>query len=82
VTVWTVAAGVLVPVAAWDLPDDGSWPERIRAAVTFAMSAMTELGEHARLGELDPVDRDAAARTGVPGLPRPLAGTSRVAAVG
>ena len=23
VAVWTVAAGVLVPVAAWDLPDDG-----------------------------------------------------------
>ena len=43
VAVWTVAAGVLVPVAAWDLPDDGGWPERIRATVAFAMSAMTEI---------------------------------------
>jgi len=82
VAVWAVAAGVLVPVAAWDLPDDGSWPERIRATVTFAMSALTELGEHAGLGELDAVDLDAVPRTAVPGLPWPLAGNRRVAAVG
>jgi len=80
VAVWTVAAGALVPVAAWDLPDDGGWPERVRATVTFAMSAMTELAEHADLGGLDPVDVDAAAVTAVRGLPRPLAGRGRASA--
>ena len=82
VAAWTVAAGVLIPVAAWDLPDDGGWPERIRATVAFAMSTMTELGEHVGLGELDPVDLDAAAGTGVPGLPRPLTANRQVAAAG
>jgi hypothetical protein len=80
VTAWTVAARVLIPVAAWDLPDDGGWPERIRATVAFAMSTMTELGEHVGLGELDPVDLDAAAATAVPGLPWPLAASSQAAA--
>jgi hypothetical protein len=27
VSVWAVAAGTLVPVADWDLPDDGAWAE-------------------------------------------------------
>ena len=67
VAVWTVAAEVLIPVAAWDLPDDGGWPERVRATV---------VGEH------DLVDLDAAAATAVPGLPWPLAGNSPVAARG
>ena len=58
-------AGVLVPVAAWDLPDDGGWPERVRATVMFAMSAMTDLGEHVDLGECDAVDLDAAAGAAV-----------------
>jgi hypothetical protein len=82
VAVWTVAAEVLIPVAAWDLPDDGRWPERIRATVAFAMSAMTEIEQHVSLGEHDPVDLDAAAATAVPGLPWPLAGNSPVAAGG
>jgi len=82
VAVWAVAAGVLVPVAAWDLPDDGGWPERVRATVMFAMSAMTDLGEHVDLGECDAVDLDAAAGTAVPGLPRSLAPDGRVAAMG
>jgi hypothetical protein len=80
VTAWTVAAGVLIPVAAWDLPDDGGWPERIRATVAFAMSTMTELGEHVGLGECDSVDLDAAAATAVPGLPWPLTATRQAAA--
>jgi hypothetical protein len=82
VTAWTVAAGVLIPVAAWDLPDDGGWPERVRATVAFAMSTMTELGEHVGLGECDPVDLDAAAATAVPGLPWPLTAAGQVAAAG
>jgi hypothetical protein len=81
VTVWTVAAGALVPVAGWDLPDDGSWPERVRPTVMFTMSAMTGLGEHADLGELDPVDLDAAAATAVPGLPGSL-GPHQVTVIG
>ena len=82
VAVWTVAAEVLIPVAAWDLPDDGRWPERVRATVVFAMSAMTEIEQHVSLGEHDLVDLDAAAATAVPGLPWPLAGNSPVAAGG
>jgi len=82
VAVWTVAAEVLIPVAAWDLPDDGRWPERIRATVIFAMSVMTEIEQHVSLGERDLVDLDAAAATAVPGLPWPLAGNSPVAAGG
>jgi len=82
VAVWAVAAGVLVPVAAWDLPDDGGWPERVRATVMFAMSAITGLGEHVDLGECDAVDLDAAAGVAVPGLPRSLALDGRVAAMG
>lgn len=78
VAVWTVAAEVLIPVAAWDLPDDGRWPERIRATVAFAMSAMTEIEQHVSLGEHDLADLDAAAATAVPGLPWPLAGNSPV----
>jgi hypothetical protein len=82
VAVWTVAAEVLIPVAAWDLPDDGGWPERVRATVAFAMSVMTEIEQHVSLGEHDLVDLDAAAATAVPGLPWPLAGNSPVAAGG
>ena len=82
VAVWTVAAEALVPVAAWDLPDDGDWPERVRATVVFAMSAMTEIEQHVSLGEHDLVDLDAAAATATPGLPWPLAGNSPVAAGG
>jgi hypothetical protein len=80
VAVWAVAAEALVPVAAWDLPDDGGWPERIRATVVFAMSTMTEIEQHVSLGEHDLVDLDAAAATATPGLPWPLAGNSPVAA--
>jgi hypothetical protein len=68
VTAWTVAAGSLVPVAEWDLPDDGGWPERVRVTVIFAMSAMCALEEHIDVGGLDPVDLDAAA-TAAAGLP-------------
>lgn len=82
VAVWTVAAEVLIPVAAWDLPDDGRWPERIRATVVFAMSAMTEIEQHVSLGEHDLVDLNAAAAAAVPGLPWPLAGNSPAAAGG
>ena len=57
----TVSVGSLVPVAAWDLPDDGGWPEQARATVIFAMSAMCALAGHADVGELDAVDLDAAA---------------------
>jgi hypothetical protein len=82
VAIWTVAAQALVPVAAWDMPDDGGWPERIRATVVFAMSAMTEIEQHVSLGERDLVDLDAAAAAATPGLPWPLAGNSPVAAGG
>jgi len=82
VAAWTVAAGVVIPVAAWDLPDDGGWPERVRATVAFAMSTMTELGEHLSLGELDPVDLDAATALAVPGLPWPLPAARQAAATG
>ncbi len=82
VAVWTVAAEALVPVAAWDLPDDGGWPERIRATVVFAMSAMTEIEQHVSLGEHDLVDLDAAAATAIPGLPWPLTATRQAAAAG
>jgi hypothetical protein len=82
VAAWTVAAGVVIPVAAWDLPDDGTWPERVRATVAFAMSTMTELGEHVSLGERDPVDLDAATALAVPGLPWPLAASSHAATTG
>jgi hypothetical protein len=82
VAAWTVAARVLIPVAAWDLPDDGTWPERVRATVAFAMSTMTELGEHVDLGEVDPVDLDAATALAVPGLPWPLPASSQTAATG
>ena len=47
----------------------------------FAMSAMTDLGEHVDLGECDAVDLDAAGAA-VPGLPRSLAPDSRVPAMG
>ncbi len=36
--VWAVAAGHLVPVAAWDQASPGDWPEQIRPAVIFAMA--------------------------------------------
>jgi len=79
VAAWTVAAGVAIPVAAWELPDDGGWPERVRATVAFAMSTMTELGEHLSLGELEPVDLDAATALAKPGLPWPLPAASQAA---
>ncbi|MGH3155007.1 MAG: hypothetical protein ACRDNF_00305, partial [Streptosporangiaceae bacterium] len=69
VSVWTVARGALVPVADWELPGVSFWPERIRATVIFAMSAMAALGERADLGELDPVDLTATAGDVMPGLP-------------
>jgi hypothetical protein len=75
-------ADTVISMAAWDLPDDSGWPERVRATVMFAISAMTDLGEHVDLGECDAVDLDAAAGAAVPGLPRSLAPGSRVAAMG
>ena len=65
VAVWAVAAGVLVPVAVWDLPAEAGWPERIRATISFAKSALTQLGEYAGLGERDPVDLDTAPAGGL-----------------
>lgn len=82
VAAWAVAAGVVIPVAAWDLPDDGGWPDRVRATVAFAMSTMTELGEHVGLCENDPVDLDAATALAVPGLPWPLSAASQAAHAG
>ena len=76
VSVWTAARGALVPVADWELPGGGAWPERIRATVVFAMSAMGALGERADLGELDPVDLTGAASDVTLGLPS-LAGHGR-----
>src|SRR5579859_5679883 len=58
VPVRAVAAGTLVPVADWDLPDDGAWAEGARAAAAFAMSALAGLEEHADLGSPDAVDLD------------------------
>jgi hypothetical protein len=66
--VWAVAAGHLVPVAAWDQASPANWPEQVRPAVTFAMGALTALGEHADLRELDAVSLDDATCT-VPGFP-------------
>jgi hypothetical protein len=41
--VWTVTAGVLVSVAAWDHLVTQIWPEVVRPAVAFAMDAMSGL---------------------------------------
>jgi hypothetical protein len=76
VSVWTAARGALIPVADWELPDAHAWPDRIRATVVFAMSAMGALGERADLGELDPVDLTGAASDVTLGLPS-LAGHGR-----
>lgn len=67
--VWTVVREELVPVAAWQMAGCDAWPERIRDSVIFTMSAMTALGEHTGLGELDPVDLTSAAQAATPGLP-------------
>ena len=46
VQVFAVLGGRLIPVAAWPGHDLDGWPERIRAAVAFAMGVLTELEEH------------------------------------
>jgi hypothetical protein len=71
VAVWAVAAGVLVPVAVWDLPADAGWPGRIRDTISFAHGALTQLGQYAGLGERRPVDLDAAPAGGLPWLLSP-----------
>jgi hypothetical protein len=81
VSVWAVAAGTLVPVADWDLPDDGAWAEGVRPAA-FAMSALAALEEHADLGSSDAVGLDDEADGAVAGLPWPLPGRGLAVAAG
>jgi hypothetical protein len=69
VAVWTAVREELVPVAAWQMAGTSAWPERILPTVIFTMSAMTALGGHTGLGELDPVDLTPAAQAATPGLP-------------
>jgi hypothetical protein len=80
VSVWAVAAGTLVPVTDWDLPDDGTWAESVRPAAAFAMSALAAQEEHADLGSYDAVDLDVGAA--VAGLPWPLPGSGLAVATG
>jgi hypothetical protein len=82
VSVRAVAAGTLVPVADWDLPDDGAWAEGARPAAAFAMSALAALEEHADLGSSDAVGLDDAADGAVAGLPWPLPGRGLAVAAG
>jgi hypothetical protein len=76
VAVQTVARERLVCVADWQMAGTSAWPERILGTVIFTMSAMTELGERADLGELAPVDLTTAGASAVTGLPS-LAGDWR-----
>jgi len=68
--VYAVMGGRLIPVAAWPRQNLDEWPERIRPAVAFAMSVLTELEEHdADLGARWRVDLGAAAAQAIPGIP-------------
>lgn len=68
--VFAVMCGRLIPVGAWPEQNLDEWPERIRPAVAFAMSVLTELEEHdADLGARLRVDLAAAAAGAVPGIP-------------
>jgi len=80
VGVWAIVGRLLVPVAAWDRQDPDGWPEKIRATAAFAMSVLTELGEHgADLGARW-IDLDDAVVTATAGIP--LGVTSGTAAAG
>lgn len=68
--VYAVMGGRLIPVAAWPGQNLDEWPERIRPAVAFAMSVLTELEEHdADLGARLRVDLGAAAAEATAGIP-------------
>lgn len=70
VQVYAVVSGQLIPVAAWPGEDLDGWPERIRPAVAFAMSVLTELEEHdADLGSGGRVDLSKAAMETTAGIP-------------
>lgn len=79
--VMAVAAGSVIPVAAWDHLQLEEWPEIARPAVAFARGALRELRQHGAdvlpsgLAEVEPAA--AVAVAGFPALPasaRPAAG--------
>lgn len=61
--VYAVMAGTLVLAGEWGLADFGDWPEVARMTASFAMGALSGLGEHgADLRPQELVDLEAAAR--------------------